>query len=226
MNLQKMEIDPFIIDKDTVRQPDSGQRKSSVKFNKPRKRVKRIPGPLIAQISICVFACALMLSMRSLEIPGSEQMVLSVQNILNKEMDFDEMLGKLQFVELPNVLEVFAADKKMAVPVNADNVKIAHDEGYIEWEESPDAQVIAAANGRVRAIGVDDLLGNYIRLEHDGELETIYYGLNSIQVEEGQPIRKLDSLGTLGSGGFLRLYVLYAGKPQPPENYFELKLNK
>ncbi|HOF94139.1 MAG TPA: M23 family metallopeptidase [Clostridia bacterium] len=167
-----------------------------------------------------------MLSMRSLEMPCSEQMVLSVQNILNKEMDFDEMLGKLQFVELPNVLEVFAADKKMAVPVNADNVKIAHDEGYIEWEESPDAQVIAAANGRVRAIGVDDLLGNYIRLEHDGELETIYYGLNSIQVEEGQPIRKLDSLGTLGSSGFLRLYVLYAGKPQPPENYFELKLNK
>ncbi len=226
MNLQKMEISPFIIDDNVVCQPDQSHRKQTRRFSKSHKRIRQLPGPLIAKIGICVFACALMLSMRALEIPGSDQMVLSVQNILNKEMNLDEMLGKLQFVELPNVLEVFSADKKMVVPVNASNVKIAHEEGYVEWEESPNAQVIAAANGRVRAIGLDDLLGNYIRLEHDGELETIYYGFSSIQVEEGQPIRKLDTLGTLGPSGFLRLYVLNAGKPQPPENYFDLKLNK
>jgi murein DD-endopeptidase MepM/ murein hydrolase activator NlpD len=90
------------------------------------------------------------------------------------------------------------------------------------WEGAPGAVVSAAAAGKVRAVGEDEILGRYVRLTHSGDLETIYYGLSDIQVEAGQPLRVYDTLGTLGESGALRLMVLLEGKPQDPGKYMSL----
>ncbi len=196
----------------------------------PRKRAKKsegrmhVSGQLLVKIGICAVACALILSMKALDIPGTEQMVSGVRTAINEESDLDEMLGKLEFVELPDTLEVFSGESKLAVPVNAPNVSVEPAEKYAIWQNAPGAEVVASAAGEVRAIGEDAILGQYVRLTHAGDLETIYYGLETINVEEGQPIKKRDTLGTLGEDGMLRLSVLLSGEPQSPDTYLDLVL--
>ncbi len=201
-------------------------------FSKPRQRKQpkrsegqvKVSGQLLVKIGICAVACALILSMKAFEIPGTAQMVSGVRTAINEEADLDEMLGKLEFVELPDTLAVFTTDGKLAVPVNAPNVSVEPVQKYAIWQNAPGAEVVASAAGEVRAIGEDAILGQYVRLMHPGDLETIYYGLETINVEEGQPIKKRDTLGTLGDDGMLHLSVLLSGEPQSPDAYLDLVL--
>ena len=43
-------------------------------------------------------------------------------------------------------------------------------------------------------------------------------------MEEGQPVRKYDTLGMLGKTGRLSMSVLLSGKPQPPDSYLDVVL--
>lgn len=226
--MQRMNTTPF-----TLEDPNAAPRvRQFPAFYKPhrRKQVKKsegkvhVSGQLLVKIGICAVACALILSMKALEIPGTEQMVSGVRTAINEESNLDEMLGKLEFVDLPDTLEVFSADGKLAVPVNAPNVSVEPVQKYAIWQNAPGAEVVASAAGEVRAIGEDSMLGQYVRLMHPGDLETIYYGLETINVEEGQPIKKRDTLGTLGEDGMLHLSVLLAGEPQSPDTYLDLVL--
>ncbi len=195
--------------------------KKNTKKANPRVHVS---GQLLVKIGICAVACALILSMKALNIPGTEEMVSGVRTAINEKSDLDEMLGKLEFVELPDTLEVFSSDSKLAVPVNAPNVSVEPAQKYAIWQNAPGAEVVASAAGEVRAIGEDTVMGKYVRLMHAGDLETIYYGLETINVEEGQPIKKRDTLGMLGEDGMLRLSVLLSGEPQAPDTYLDLVL--
>ena len=195
--------------------------KKNTKKANPRVHVS---GQLLVKIGICAVACALILSMKALNIPGTEEMVSGVRTAINEKSDLDKMLGKLEFVELPDTLEVFSSDSKLAVPVNAPNVSVEPAQKYAIWQNAPGAEVVASAAGEVRAIGEDTVMGKYVRLMHAGDLETIYYGLETINVEEGQPIKKRDTLGMLGEDGMLRLSVLLSGEPQAPDTYLDLVL--
>lgn len=224
MALQRMDTTPFVTEEiGAAPRP----RYKSHRF--PRKRTasnkhrkKWVPSPLLVKIGICGAACALMFGMKALDTPVAVQAVSGVRGAITEESKFDEMLGKLQFVELPNALEVFSTDSKMIVPVNAPTVYVEPEAKYAIWEGAPNAEVIASAAGEVRAVGEDSMLGKYVRLMHADDIETIYYGLATIQVEEGQPIRRQDTLGTLGENGTLRLSVLLSGEPQPPDTYLDL----
>jgi hypothetical protein len=224
MALQRMDVKPFTTEEIGA---SNHARHSHTRFNRSRvshkrRRLPQVSRSLMVKIGICAAACAVILGMKALNTPTTEQVVSGVRTAINEETDIDKMLGKLQFVELPNALEVFSNDSKMVVPVNATKAYVESEAQYAIWEGAPNAQVIASAAGEVRAIGEDSILGKYVRLSHAGDLETIYYGLATIQVEEGQPIRRQDTLGTLGEDGTLRLSVLLAGEPQSPDTYWDL----
>lgn len=228
MALERMGVQPFHTEevggKPRIRRnPDqsfSSKQRSSV--SRKHSRSFKIPASMLVKIGVCAGACALMLVLKELDTPIAAQMVSGMRSAVNEETDITEMLGKLQFVELPNALEVFSNNGKMALPVSAPQVLLEPEAQYVMWEGAPNAKVSAAAAGQVRAVGEDALLGPYVRLMHANELETIYYGLSTIQVEEGQPIRRHDTLGELGEDGTLRLHVLLAGKPQSPVQYLDL----
>ncbi|MDL2258096.1 M23 family metallopeptidase [Eubacteriales bacterium OttesenSCG-928-K08] len=187
-----------------------------------QKAARRVPISTVVKVGICVFACAMVFTMKALDIPAAAEMVSGVRVAVNEESDMTEILGKLQFVEIPDVLAVFSSGSKMAVPVIAPYVSVNEETNYAEWDGAPNAQVVAAAAGEVRAIGEDTVLGQYVRIAHAGELETIYYGLETVNVEQGQPIRKQDTLGALGEEGTLRVCFLLSGAPQPPETYLNI----
>jgi len=225
--MQQMNTTPFTVEESgfpararrTIPFRKSGGRKPA------KKKTEKMSTQLLVKIGICAAACALILGMKALNIPGTEPVLSGVKTALNEESDLDETLGKLKFVELPDTLDVFSSgDSKLAVPVNAPDAYVEPAAQYVVWENAPDAVVKASADGEVRAVGVDSVLGNYVRLSHKDDLETIYYGLETINVEEGQPVRKYDTLGSLGKTGRLSMSVLLSGKPQPPDSYLDVVL--
>lgn len=189
---------------------------------KQQKQAWKRPSALAVKVGICALACGMMFVMKALDVPAASQMVSGVRSAVEDEQDLTEMLGKLQFVELTDVLAVFSGNERMALPVSAPIVTMGEDAEYAQWEGAPHADVFATAAGEVRAIGEDAVLGPYVRLQHADDLETVYYGLATIQVEQGQPIRKKDTLGTLGEHGTLSFRVLLAGMPQAPSEYLDL----
>lgn len=192
------------------------------KARKSKRARFNIPTSLVAKVGVCVLACAFMLALKGLDNPVAEQVVAGVKVAVNDETDFNEMFGKLQFVELPETLEVFSNSDKLALPVSAPAQPVGSEQEYVLWEGIPDTTVLAAAAGQIRAVSEDDVLGKYVRIQHDNNLETIYYGLAEISVEQGQPIKKFDTLGITGEEGTLCVYVMLDGKPQSPGEYMDL----
>ncbi len=221
-----MELTPFVTQENG--KPPQRYHNSIKKVKKQQAKSRKRKafagaGPMLVKIGICAAACLLVFAMQSIDTPFTKGVVEDVKAVINQETDMDEMLGKLQFVELPNVLEVFSgSDDKLAAPVSAPNVSLIGNEQMAKWEGAPNAEVLASAAGEVRAVGEDPVLGVYVRLAHENDLETIYYGLADVRVEEGQPIRRLDTLGTLGEEGTLCLSVLLSGRPQAPSEYLDL----
>ena len=89
--------------------------------------------------------------------------------------------------------------------------------------------VHAAADGKVlyRWGGTD--LGNAIQLVHDNDMMTVYGHLNNYNgvIEPGQPFKKGDVLGTMGSTGWvtgphLHFGVLKDGLFVNPRDYLEV----
>ena len=83
----------------------------------------------------------------------------------------------------------------------------------------PGDMVSCPASGEGRVIGTDEAMGEYVQIAHGNGLESVYYNLQSILVELGQPVSALDTLGSVGESGTLFVSVLQSGEEQPPEDY-------
>ncbi|MBQ9949584.1 MAG: M23 family metallopeptidase [Clostridia bacterium] len=138
----------------------------------------------------------------------------------------DDSPGKLRFVELPGIIEVFAGGDKLTLPVGEyDSAKLDDDTLVLTLHTKSNATVVTCASGTVKAIGEDEKMGNYVVIRH-GDLETYYYGLGYITVEERQVINKLDTLGLLTHTGVMCFKVCKNGIPQNPCDYFPVTPEK
>lgn len=177
---------------------------------------------MLIKLGICAAACALVLVLKWIDSPITNGAVETVSTAVTDKVDFDEMLGKLQFVELDGLLSVFGADRKMAEPIAATHSYLTDDGRKAVFEGKQGEDVVAAENGTVAAVGSDASLGAYVSVRQSGDTELYYYGLAEIFVENGQPIQKLDTLGTLSEQGKLTVSVLKQGRPQNPDDYFKI----
>ncbi len=85
-------------------------------------------------------------------------------------------------------------------------------------------EVYAARGGRVAEAGVDDILGQYLVLEHEGGFSTVYGHLSARlarlneEVESGRIIAKVGSTGQ-STGPHLHFEVRVRGDARDPETY-------
>lgn len=99
-----------------------------------------------------------------------------------------------------------------------------HDGLDIMTEEN--AVVVSAARGLVVEAGWDNDLGNYVRIDHDFEVETVYGHLSRAVVRTGDQIGKGDPLGVVGNSGrslgpHLHFEIILRGKAVDPLTYLE-----
>ncbi|MGM8215032.1 peptidoglycan DD-metalloendopeptidase family protein [Bacillaceae bacterium W0354] len=75
-------------------------------------------------------------------------------------------------------------------------------------------EVIAALSGTVTKVEEDDLLGQTVEIEHDGERVTFYASLSEVSVAEGDEVSQGDTIGMSGSNVY--------GDPEVTKVHFRL----
>ena len=142
---------------------------------------------------------------------------------MNEESELDDMLGKLKFVELPGILEVFSSSGKLQPPIEANESESLRDSTLLALTAGQEQNVFACLDGSVKETGADKDLGNYVRIVASDDKELFLYGLSSISVEVGQPLLKSDYVGSIEAGEKLYVGLLIQGQPENPAAYFILK---
>ncbi len=99
-----------------------------------------------------------------------------------------------------------------------------HDGVDIMPEEN--AVVVSAARGLVVEAGWDNDLGNYVRIDHDFSVETVYGHLARSVVRAGDQIGKGEPVGVVGNSGrslgpHLHFEIILEGKAVDPLTYLE-----
>jgi len=101
--------------------------------------------------------------------------------------------------------------------------------GFHTGVDLADAQgvpVHAAADGIAYPLPDYQFYGNHVLVQHQGGLATVYAHLVKIDVAWGQPVKRGDLVGWVGSTGnstgpHLHFEVRFAGAPVDPEPYLE-----
>jgi len=71
------------------------------------------------------------------------------------------------------------------------------------------APIIATADGVVNKVGYDRFLGNYVRITHDERFETLYAHLLKAGIAEGEPVKRGQVIGLMGSTGMSTGYHVH-----------------
>ena len=160
-------------------------------------------------------------AVRSAKLPTGQTVLTAVQEMI--ETDWDESLGKISFVGslLPDTVSVFfesPVDAEWVAPCMG-NIRHAWQEAepYIGYE-AKDRQVYAAAAGQVMSLAHGEGEELILRIRHDDGLETLYYGLASVNVREGDIVTADTCLGQAIPGQQVILSARRAGRDFNPSS--------
>ena len=118
------------------------------------------------------------------------------------ESEWDQNVGRLTYVSntLADTVQVFgqkSADIRLTSPVSVQAVQAwTRETPYLLFQQA--GNVFAAAPGEVAEIAHDDNSYYIIRLIHDNGLNSLYFGLKSCAVSEGQAVTVDTLLGVAG----------------------------
>lgn len=90
--------------------------------------------------------------------------------------------------------------------------------------------IYATANGTVQSAGWQQGYGNCVQINHGYGYLTLYGHMSAIKVRIGQPVKRGDVIGLVGSTGkstgpHLHYEVHYRGEIMNPQNYYYLDLS-
>lgn len=165
--------------------------KRNKKWNK--KQLSR-NARVAAAVSLCLGAGALIYT----QIPQRAEAVMSH---LTAGFEYDETLGRLQYVSniLPESAMVFldneaSIDAERIVPASAQTAHAwSPEEPWLEYEVSGD--VVSCQDGEVMTVICNSKDTYTVRLRHEDGYESLYSGLNSVHVSEGDLVYTGERLG-------------------------------
>ncbi|MBO6060832.1 MAG: M23 family metallopeptidase, partial [Clostridia bacterium] len=175
-------------------------------------------GYLLVRLGICAVCFGAVLA---LKLKGDTEALAVIGSVteLSSERPSTDSIGRLKFVDLPSIIEVFAPSKANLLPVESGSF-MTDDEGItLRLESVPGSNVISPAAGRVLRVGSDDIHGPYVVVLTSEDIEFELYGVDSIAVEAGQPVAQRQVLGKL-SGSELTVRIFKSGRPVPPTDIF------
>jgi len=220
-----IDLEPF-----TTREPQRNlttipARERTAAWVRRKKRVETRVGSMVAKITICMAILALVILAEAFLLRGGQGNV--VETAVTDQQDTgetdEEVLGRLRFVEAGGVKSVFAVSQRWDMPVSYSEASNIEDETTLFLRANAGENVRLSAAGEVKSVGTDEILGDYVRISHGGELESVYYHLSNICVEEGQPLSAKDVLGKVAADGTLYVCILQNGSPVNPETYLNVQ---
>jgi len=134
----------------------------------------------------------------------------------------EESLGALHFVDAS---PGNAAPGKWRAPVASGDIELMLDNRLVRFTAGH-SDIRNCCPGEVLAVAEDPRLGKYVRLTHEGGLETIFYGFEQVAVRQAQTLQAGDILGNVPLGRSVYMSVLKNGAPQDPAAFVELNLGE
>lgn len=172
---------------------------------------------LLARLGVCGAA---FLAVLGIKLAGNERAISALGELTKGEREGTESsLGRLKFVELPSMIEVFAPSAHAVLPVEALSLDLMDDETGLYIVSAYGSDIAAPADGRVKAVGLDPVLGTYVSVMTEDDVEFVIFGLGEVTVEEGQPVKQRQKLGAL-KGASATVRVWKDGRPADPGEIF------
>lgn len=191
--------------------------------------VKVRSGSMMAKISLClgVLLVALVLELGSTKAEPQREVFAAEPQPTARE----ENLGAIYYVEAGRTDGGEAAQGadvkriKWAPPVQADEVTLLREDSVVGFS-ALNTQVSCCCGGQVFAVGEDEDWGKYVRIRSAGDIDAVYYGLETVEVRAGQTVATGETLGTVPVGRRVYLSVSEKGAPQDPRAYVSLSVQK
>jgi len=211
-----MKLDEMKVQYDKTRDGFTKESSFEVKSEKPLPKVD-VSG-IAVKVGLCAGVLALAFIVRAFGVGAPKTDVAEASAHAENAQDMtDDQPGRLKYVD--------ATGTKWAAPVRSYDIELLR-EGQLLRFTAGTSDVFSCMDGKVLAIGTDETLGNFVRVQDENDCEAFYYGLDTIAVGENADVKAGDALGTVGVGRSLYLRVLEKGAPQDPTAYVDLSLNR
>ena len=187
-------------------------------------RPKRGSAYLLIRLGVCLllFCGVLALKLSSDERSGAALAVISsaLGDPENDPEQDPERLGRLRFVKIPSIIEVFAPNARPSLPEDAVSVASIEEGTVLRVSVPAGSDVAAPCAGVVRVTGSDETYGAYAALTVSEDTEILIMGLGGVTVENGQPLSRTGLIGKAPQDGMLYYKVLKNGRPVDAAEYF------
>ena len=211
-----MKLDEMKVQYDKSRDGFTKESAFEIKKEKPLPKVD-VSG-IAVKVGLCAGVLALAFIVRAFGVGAPKTQVAEAStHTENTDETTEEKPGKLKYVD--------ATGTKWAAPVRSNGIELLLDGQLLRFTAGA-SDVFACTEGKVFSIGTDETLGKYVRIRTEDDCETVYYGFDTIRVNENDTVRSGDAIGTVAVGRSFYLRVLEKGAPQDPTAYVDLSLNR
>ena len=215
----------------TERQQNAGPC-SRFTVQEPEQKVIVRSGSMMAKVSLCL---GVLLIALVLELGGTakdrQRQVFAAEEKRPEATARAENLGAIYYVETSKAAEETrpqSADvkrAKWAPPVQTDEVTLLREDSVVGFS-ALNREVTCCCGGRIFTLGEDEDWGKYVRVRSAGDIDTVYYGLEEVNVRAGEQVAAGQLLGTVPLGRRVYLSVSEKGAPQDPRAYVALTVQK
>lgn len=214
----QLEMTPFVTTKTQRDRPRWAEAPGYVRASRRSVRARS----MWAKIGICMALLAAVILFEVFLMTRDEAATEVAAQEGSTGADSEDTLGRLHFVEAGGVTSVFKVSQRWNLPVEASAYEKLEDDMLLRLVGKPGAIVSAPASGEVVDVSTDGEYGAYVRISHGSDLESFYYNLTDISVEEGQPLVAQDTLGRAGADGSVYVRLRRAGTPVDPTEFIDI----
>lgn len=197
----------------------------------------------LKKVTVCIVIIILVLIIKKTNLPFRDLALSRIDYYLfNYTYSYDELVksvGKIPYVA--EGLPVFkqSGAKTLFLPVEGGQItstfgmrmhpvlKVERMHNGIDIVHKEGTPIKSALDGRVSVIGNDNELGRYVKIIHDGGLETVYCHMKDVYVKQSEEVKQGFIIGTIGKTGLaetphLHFEVWQYNKPQDPLEWIKM----
>lgn len=172
-------------------------------------------GSMLAKIGICGLLAGLVLLSEF-----ADNVLTSYNTVQNTEDIGGDYLGKLRFVELPGIIQVFSSDSRFRISTEYETYQLNNDETILTVNGISSKEFASPADGTIKTV-INQNDKAIIELSLDGDMVLIFSASGETAVEEGQPVKRGDTLYTAIES--IDISMTKEGRPVNPSDYFDMR---
>jgi len=191
-------------------------------FSRPHSnrysRSKDTGSSMLAKMGICALMAGLVLMWEFTG--GGEKVLQAASGADGGENIGGDYLGKLRFVELPGIIQVFSSEARLRVGVDYTDWHLNEEKTEMTVSGISSALIPAPVDGVIKSKREEDGRTR-IELSADGDIVISYSAFSEGIPEEGQPVKAGDTL--MKQAESVVIGITKGGRPMDPTDFYDME---